>query len=601
MTFWPSPSSPRDLVVRFSRSGVHILFVCIHAPVAGHKDRDPWWQYLRSKLSKLRKGAELVLAGDFNAGFSASVLHRVGDLVWPVQHPSPVGLSRILAEHDLWLPSTFSTCHVGPHDTWISPTGVTGSRLDYVAIPSGWCVPTAGSWIDFSLDWGQSRVDHYGICLDTFFLARAKRKHRQNKGSLDREAMSSPEGQQALRRICSTIPLLPWSCDVHRHYLAIEEHLNRALTVSFPSRRGVCRSSHFSSSTWDLRQKRVWFRKQVAWERTRTRLAEALAALRGWKAGLCLMAGRVIALFPRMLAVRRLQGMITDLQATKRSLRLSIRSDISLRIQETAAKAASVPNADVVSRLRPLLGPPKRRIKQRRALHSVCHPDGSPAQNTAEVEDIWIEHFGNIEDGTRADPVAFAQGIQKTQGLRDLESYTLGIQEVPSRLELEQALRQTQTGKAVGLDGIPGELLHFAAASASRSLFQLFLKTTLRAAEPIQFKGGALHAVWKGKSNPSFCSAHRGILVSSTVGKAFHRLARARTVPALRNIATDMQIGGLPSFPVVLASHFVRLFQSGSRQKATSHGLMFLDLREAFYRVVRPLLVGTECRDDWLS
>ena len=279
-----------------------------------------------------------------------------------------------------------------------------------------------------------------------------------------------------------------------------------------------------------------------------------------------------IYIYIYMLAVRRLQGMITDLQATKRSLRLSIRSDISLRIQETAAKAASVPNADVVSRLRPLLGPPKRRIKQRRALHSVCHPDGSPAQNTAEVEDIWIEHFGNIEDGTRADPVAFAQGIQKTQGLRDLESYTLGIQE---------ALRQTQTGKAVGLDGIPGELLHFAAASASRSLFQLFLKTTLRAAEPIQFKGGALHAVWKGKSNPSFCSAHRGILVSSTVGKAFHRLARARTVPALRNIATDMQIGGLPSFPVVLASHFVRLFQSGSRQKATSHGLMFLDLREA--------------------
>ena len=595
--FFAISSSPRDLIVRFSRSGVHILFACIHAPVAGHKDRDPWWQYLRGKLSKLRKEAELVLVGDFNAGFSASVSHRIGDLVWQVQHPPPVGLSQVLAEHDLWLPSTFSTCHVGPHDTWLSPTGATGSRLDYIAVPSGWCVPPAGSWIDFSLDWGQSRVDHYGVCLDTSFLARAKRQQRQKTANIDREAMSTPEGQQTLRHICHSIPLLPWTCDVHRHYLAIEEHLSRALAISFPSRRGVCRSSHFSSSTWDLRQKRVWFRKQVAWERTRTCLAEALAALRSWKAGSSLIVGRVIALFPRILAARRLQGLVADLQATKRSLRLSIRSDISLRIQETAAKAASLPSADVVSRLRPLLGPPKRRIKQRRALHSVCHPDGRPAQNATEIEDIWIEHFGNIEDGTRVDPVSFVHGVQETQRIRDLESYSLGVTDVPSRLELEQAFRQTQTGRAEGLDGVPGELLHFAAASASRSLFQLFLKTTLRAAEPIQFKGGALHAVWKGKSNPSFCSAHRGILVSSNIGKAFHRIARARAVPALRNVTTDMQIGGLPSFPVVLASHFVRLFQSGSRQRLTSHGLLFLDLREAFYRVVRPLLVGAACHD----
>ena len=599
--FMAISSSPRDLVVRFSRSGAHILFACIHAPVAGHKDRDPWWQYLRKKLSKLRREAELVLVGDFNADFSTSVSHRVGDLVWQVQHPPPLGLCQILQEHDLWLPSTFSSCHVGPHDTWFSPTGATGSRLDYVAVPSGWGVPPSGSWIDFSLDWGQSRVDHYGICLDAFFLTRATRKRGQVTGNLDREAMTSQEGQETLRHICQTIPILPWACDVHRHYLAIEEHLSKALTVSFPSRRGVCRSSHFSHSTWDLRQKRVWFRKQVAWERTRVCLAEALAALRGWKARCCLATGRVIALFPRILAARRLRGLIEDLQATRRSLRLSIRQDISLRIQETAAKAASLPCADVVSRLRPLLGPPKRRIKQRRALHSVCHPDGSPAQTAAEVEDIWIEHFGNIEDGTRVDPVAFVRGVHETQERRDLESYSLGVDEVPSRLELEQAFRQTQTGKAVGVDGVPGELLHFAAASASRSLFQLFLKTTLRAAEPIQFKGGALHAVWKGKSNPAFCSAHRGILVSSNVGKAFHRIARARAVPALRTVATEMQIGGLPTFPVVLASHFVRLFQSGSRQRTASHGLLFLDLREAFYRVVRPLLVGASCEDEQVA
>ena len=296
-----------------------------------------------------------------------------------------------------------------------------------------------------------------------------------------------------------------------------------------------------------------------------------------------------------------MQGLVADLQETRARLRRSIRQDVSSRIQETAAVAASIPSADVVTRLRPLLGPPKRRIRQRKALQTVCHPDGRPALSAEEVEDIWIGHFGSIEAGSRVDPVLFVRGIQKTQQGKDLDTYLLDVGDVPSCLELEQAFRQTQTGKAVGLDQVPGELLHFAAASASKAIFQLFLKTALRASEPVQFKGGALHAIWKGKSNPAFCSAHRGILVSSTVGKAFHKMARSRAIPALSHVATDMQIGGLPTFPVVLASHFVRLFQTGSRQRNTSHALLFLDLREAFYRVIRPLLVGTDCSDEQVA
>ena len=592
---------PRDLIVRFARAGLKLLFVCVHAPVAGHKERDPWWQDLRHRLGKLRRDTEVVLLGDFNTGFSSSLPQRIGNLVWPTTHSPARAFSSILRDYDLWLPSTFSECHIGPHETWQSPTGTSGSRLDYVAVPTAWQVPPSGSWVDYTLDWGQPRVDHFGICLDVFFHVRVGTQNRQISSNLDREAMASVEGQQILRQICSTIPLQPWATDVHRHYLAIEKYLSQALAVSFPSKRGVCRSSHFSAATWDLRQKRVWLRKQVAWERTHSNLVEAQAALYSWRHGQRLIVGRVTTLFPCIAALRRQHGLVADLQTTRRSLRQSIRRDVSLRIQATAAEAAALPCADVVARLRPLLGPSKRRVKQRKALLSVCHPDGQPAQSATEVEDIWIGHFGSIEDGARVDPVSFVRDIQQKQNSRDLDCYSLDASTVPSRIELEQALRQTQTGRAVGLDHVPGELLHFAASSASRALYQLFIKTALRASEPIQFKGGALHAVWKGKSSPAFCSSHRGILVSSTVGKAFHRIARSRAVPALRNVATEMQIGGLPTFPVVLASHFVRLFQSGARDRQHSHGLMFLDLREAFYRVVRPLLVGSECSDEQIA
>ncbi|CAE7220314.1 def6 [Symbiodinium microadriaticum] len=592
-------ATPRELLVRFSRSGLHILFACIHAPVAGDVDRESWWLHLSQRLAYLSHGATVALLGDYNTGFSASVPARIGDLVWPAKHRVPEGfLSSILRRHDLWLPSTFRRYHTGQHETWISPTGTTGARLDYIAIPSHWCVPPSGSWVDTSLDWGQARVDHFGVGAQTYFVFGSKTQSRSKSVSFDRDTMCSDEGRQQLDQICRDIPLQPWDSNVHRHYLALEQHLTAALSVAFPAQRGNCRSSHFSSATWDVRQRRAWLRRHLARARTVLRLDEARAALLAWRRRVPVWVGRMLGVFPSILTARGFHGLVRELQRTKRQLRHLVRSDIRRRVQETAAAAASIPKADVVTRLRPLLGPPKRRQKQRRSLQTVCGPDGTPAATPDQAEDLWIAHFAGLEAGRQIDPTHLAERIFRRQQERDLDSYDLAIAEIPTRVALEKSLRQTQTGKALGTDNVPGELLHLAAGTASRALYQLFLKISLRASEPLQFKGGTLYAVWKGKSDPSACSSHRGILVSSTPGKAIHRLLRDGAIGALQNVAADMQIGGLPRFPVVLASHFVRLFQAGCRGRHLSHGLLFLDLREAFYRVVRPLLTGTNNSDE---
>ena len=57
-------------------------------------------------------------------------------------------------------------------------------------------------------------------------------------------------------------------------------------------------------------------------------------------------------------------------------------------------------------------------------------------------------------------------------------------------------------------------------------------------------------------------------------------------------IASPLQVGGLPRRPVTLAAHVVRLHQSWSHSEGASFGVLFLDLREAFYRIVRPLVTG---------
>ena len=90
-----------------------------------------------------------------------------------------------------------------------------------------------------------------------------------------------------------------------------------------------------------------------------------------------------------------------------------------------------------------------------------------------------------------------------------------------------------------------------------------------------------MQTVWKGKMSSARVEAHRGILVSSCVGKSLYRAVRSRAVGPLAAISSPMQLGGLPQRPVSLASHAVRMFQQGAQKHGSSYSLVFLDLREA--------------------
>ncbi|CAE7599718.1 GIP [Symbiodinium sp. CCMP2592] len=190
------------------------------------------------------------------------------------------------------------------------------------------------------------------------------------------------------------------------------------------------------------------------------------------------------------------------------------------------------------------------------------------------------------------DPTALVTACVSQQKARDLEDLALSFEDVPTLSELEAAFRSTQLHRAFGVDAIPAEALHAAPGMAARAFFGVVLKSFMRVEEPIQWKGGSLYSVWKGKAAPHLCSSYRGILVSSTVGKAYHKILRQRSVPALTAAATPLQVGGLPRRPVTLAAHVVRAHQSWAASRGYSQATVFLDLREAFYRIMRPLVVG---------
>ncbi|OLQ02720.1 hypothetical protein AK812_SmicGene14396 [Symbiodinium microadriaticum] len=92
-----------------------------------------------------------------------------------------------------------------------------------------------------------------------------------------------------------------------------------------------------------------------------------------------------------------------------------------------------------------------------------------------------------------------------------------------------------------------------------------------------------------------------GILVSSAAGKAFHSSIRRKAAPFLDVAAGTFQIGGRAGQPVQIANQSVRIFQAECASAGVSCAIVFLDLKEAFHRVVRPLIVGGPLDDRHVS
>ena len=590
---------PRLLCVRVTSPFLRAVVAAIHAPVATDAARDSWWLSLFATLKRVVADLPLVLLGDWNTRFATSLCSRVGDVVFPSRFPVSAHTWAILAHFDIWLPSTFSACHSGQSNTWFAPGSTASARLDYVGIPAQWQVGSAGSYVMADVDLGQRSLDHLAVCLEAWTVRGPGRRPQRTGPTFNRTAMASLEGQACIRDICQRAPSLPWALDASSHFAELESYFVRELRLAFPPQRR-CRSDSFlTDATWTLRDHRLWLRRSACLYRARCRSPEVSAAFLAWRQDRALGSARLIVVASLCAGARNAAAAVQCLRATRLELRRCLRADKRAWFSDLARQAAASPVHDVVAKLRPLIQPRRQVQRWRRSLPVVRLEDGSLACNEAEALDRWVRHFAGNEGGTRCLPQSLLDNQRQELAAAAWEPFELQVGDLPTRSHLERAMARLTCGKAAGPDHLPAELLKFGSGIISRSIFPLFLKMVLRADEALQFKGGILHSAWKGRGSPSECTSHRALLVSSTVGKTLHSVLRSACVEPMVQAASPLQVGGLPRFPVQFPAHLVRIFQSW--QRSGSHAILFLDLREAFYRVCRPYLQGGPVSDDTVA
>ena len=420
------------------------------------------------------------------------------------------------------MPSTYDECHAGPDHTWIAPSGSAVSRIDYILIPTSWDVPVAGSTVLHQVDFGQAGLDYFAVCLDTSVGFAGRLPPRSKSRHIDVANACSPEAVTAVQEICDTAPQVGWEVDAHCHYHLVSEHILTRLAERFPRPKASRRRTFFSDTTWMFRQQRLWLRKQAHLASDVLTWWLPHCAVRSWTSGVPLHRGLVTGLAALLRAIFDLRQAILDLRKLKPQFRSSLRSDKRRHLSEVATLAMNSPTRDVVSKLRPLLGPPKRRQRGVAPLPALELEDGSlgsMAATPAEADARWLRHFSSIERGGPVSPEDFVARCIQRQRAADLEMFEVEQADLPSKFDLEHAMRQAKLGRACGNDGFPADVLHGHSGAMAALFYPVLLKTAYRFQEPIQFKGGTVKHIWKQKGAHEICSSHRGILFRALSAK----------------------------------------------------------------------------------
>ena len=211
--------------------------------------------------------------------------------------------------------------------------------------------------------------------------------------------------------------------------------------------------------------------------------------------------------------------------------------------------------------------------------------------------ETWRQQFEKQEDGCSKSRAALLASCLVNQAWDRNHDALASWDQIPTLIDFERSLRQTNTNKAFFDDGTPGELLHYGAHLLAPVLYPLLLKQWLFHREAITFKGGLLVAAFK-KGDPMDTNNYRSLLISPMLGKSIHRLLRADVMKHFEAKALPLQLGGRPGIAVSQASQALHLFLHDHRSRKQPAAVLYVDIRNAFYRLFRQHIVrGSELHE----
>ena len=595
-------SSPRCLAARLQSNGQSLVFISLHAPHEGvaSEDKDRWWQQLRDGLGKWQKLGSCILLGDFNARLGDSIDSIVGDRGVGETNDNGHRMQTLMKEFDLWAPSTFSDYHTTGDDTWQHARGQS-ARLDYVVISQAWKLESVSSRVLYAIDIGNLGFDNLPVALWTCW-ASDKNVSRKSLPKVDWDFLRTEQGQRQLSQLVSNLPDLPWNLDARTHWDILQTLLQQQLPRQFPGKSIPRRKSFLQNMTWELFAKRKQLRRFLQICDHHFAQLELSESLDIWR----------YSLPPRIpvkkhfldlcsLVLLRLQ-ILQTFRSNAKELKRQVQKDKADWVNGLADDISQGTTVEMYNNLK-LLRIGGRFRKRPLQPHPSVHDDNhTVCQGFLERDLVWQKHCARLEAGVPTTTKRLLHRACKGSFGRAVKFSRRRLQEAPTLQALETCFRRVKPDKAQGNDDLSSTLCTLAAPALAKKFFPLLCKLVFTYQEPLQCKGGTLIAAYKGAGSQLEVDSYRSLLLSSHIGKSLRRSVREQMIECYTSNAADLHVNIRPGGSVSHASHAMRLlYYRGCIRRKLNAGILFLDIRSAFYRVVRQLAANSTFSDEGVA
>ena len=575
------------MIVTANIAQVAFTYCVAHAPHSGatSQQRERWWQELHHELGKAHPGRQLVIFIDANTQVP-HVTPYTGK-VDAMEDDNATHLLECMQRFALFAPSTFEQYHQGDSTTWQSNDARHAKRIDYILVPQIWSTLKLSSYVEPNIHAGAGGIDHTAVCLEVGALF-GRHVPATQRPRYDRQKIQQATEKQ-WRAFYNSWPHVSWTTDPTTHAHLLEQEICKRLEEHFPEEKRKRRQSlQFSDSTWLIFKHRNHIRKALKAHPQAMTALLLTKAVQKWR-----QIYGIGGTARELIYALRIANLWQQYKAIQTALHKAIREDRARHLTQMQESLTRANRADVLKLLKHFRLGKRNRDLGKRPLPMVELENGSLATTPEEAKNRWRRHFASMEGGTVMDPADLLH--PKHHQPRHMDPQ---LSELPSLFELERQMRSTTPGKAMGFDMVPPELLHGSSQRLAYIAWPLFLKQNLTGIECLQHKGGRLVSAFKRRGSLQRCENHRALLVSSSLGKAFHSTFRRRTVPYVQAIAGRMQITSHATPSVAMAAHVVRAHLHGAKQRGLSAFALCLDITHAFYRVLRQLALDATCSDE---
>lgn len=535
----------RTLILRINAPFFKCIFVVAHAPHSGQPNDvvDMWWRDLWQRVPSCYQS-------------------------WPAQ---------------LFLPATFEDFHVGPGETW-THSGGRQRRIDFVGISLQWSLTHCLSTVVTDFDPAFLRSDHDAVSVEVAWQTKGTLPFRHRRRSL--ESIQLDDVGDLFGHVSHN---MPFHMDVHSHADHLQRALEKTLSKATCTQMPRPLKTTMTDETWTIVCAKRACRSQLAEANRLQRRAYLEMAFTAWKH----RQGHHLQLFAQLLRQQdhTIAILLYNFRSLGRVATSALRNDDRAFFDNLLQEGADFLHPKQVRQLWQTIRRSIPKFKSRRA--------GLAPQKIVALEHDWIPYLAELEVGTITAPKDLLQLCVEGQASRLTtapEEVDLG--ELPSLQRFETALRKTQPGRATGLDSIPSAIFHAFPKQCAKIFYPLALKIFLWGTEPAQYKGGRMAMIPK-KQDLSTVANFRGILLLPTLAKRLHALVREQLIKAFLPARDEGQLGGLPEQQVLFGSQAIRVATSILASFGWSVGVLFIDLSNAFHRLISEWITGVHDLTDF--